>query len=384
MAYTGAMLLLLASLTFAQDVPPLIDALPPPPPTCAPNQDPTGPWPTALLDTEAAEALNAHLFPADIDRTAKERTGVRTDGVVVVHNGTVIYEEYAEGWDANKRHLTWSASKTVMGALTGVAVHTGVLSPDDSICDHITVTNDAACAITVESLLEMSSGFDWRETYEGVSPTASSVLGMLYGEGQTNMAGFVTGHPLRATPGEDWNYSSGDSNVLSAVVGSALAESNGEFYPWTALFDRLAMRPTWERDGAGTFVGSSYLWATPRDMARFGTFLLHDGCWLGTEILPRDWVASMTTLNTAVTTAASPDDDAYGWQTWLNVPTPTATERRWPNAPSSAYAAMGHWGQSITVLPEHDMVVVRMADDRDRSYDHGTTLALAIALVETP
>lgn len=380
------MLILLASLSFAQDEPPLIDTLPPPPPppVCAEGQDPTGPWPTALVDTVAAERLNAHLFPADVDRESKERTGVRTDGVVVIHNGTIIYEAYAPGWDAGKRHLTWSASKTVMGVLTGVAVHEGALSVDDSICDHIDVADEASCAITVQNLLEMSSGYDWRETYEGVSPTASSVLAMLYGEGQSDMAHFVTGHTLRAAPGTDWAYSSGDTNVLSAVVGSALAETKGEFFPWTALFDRLAMQPTWERDGAGTFVGSSYLWATPRDMARFGTFLLHDGCWLGSEILPRDWVKSMTTLNGVVTNAASESDAAYGWQTWLNVRTPTATDRRWTNAPSSAYAAMGHWGQSVTVLPEHNMVVVRMADDRDGTYDHGTTLALATALVETP
>jgi len=378
------MLPLLFAVALAQDEPPpLIDVLPPPPPArCEPTTNPAADWSVDLIDSDAADALEAHLFPASVDRDRKERLGTRTEGVVVVHRGEVVFERYAPGWDADKRHLAWSASKTVTAALVGHAVQLGVLDVTDSICDHYEPANTDQCAITVQDLLEQTSGIAWRETYEGVSPTASSVLAMLYGEGHADMAAFVASQPMAQPPNTQWYYSSGNSNLLSAVVGAVLVPQHGERYPWPALFTPLGMTPTFERDAAGTFIGSSYLWATPRDLARFGQFLLQDGCWSDADLLPEGFVTRLSTPNRVSAASDDPEMPSYGWQTWLNAPANDAAESRWPSAPASTFAAMGHWGQSVTVVPEHDLVVVRVADDRDRTYDHDTTLALAMALVE--
>ncbi len=350
-------------------------------------------WPervatTAAERTEIADALDAHLFPADLDREHPDRIGVRTDGIVVVHRGTIVYERYGGPYERQTKHLAWSATKTFTNALVGIAVGEGLLKLSDSVCTHLPDAPEAACPITVQHLLEFSSGFDWSEVYEeGASPRASSVVSMLYGEGQPDMAAFVTAHPLRDPPGTTWMYSSGDTNVLAAILGEVLGGAHGERFPFTELLEPIGMQATWERDGAGTYVGSSYLYATPRDLARFGTLWLHDGCWQGQRLLPEGWVEASTAVSEPMRTKALArgDGGVQGRQVWLNrtVPEIGQTTPRWPSAPESTFAAMGHWKQSITVLPEAELVIVRTADDRDGTYSHDETLRLAQALVAT-
>ncbi|MEQ1567608.1 MAG: serine hydrolase, partial [Myxococcota bacterium] len=352
-----------------------------------PRDVPAADWATAApLHPEARDALEAYLFPPEVDRADPERPGVRTDGFVVVHHGAVIYERYADGYDASARHLAWSVTKTFTNALTGIAVRDGLLSLDDSICAHLSGVPEASCAVRVRDLLEFASGWDWHETYEGGGLRTSSVLAMLYGEGQPDMATFVAGHPLRDPPGATWMYSSGDTNVLSAVVGRALRPTYGERFPWRALLDPIgAGGAVWERDGAGTYVGSSYLWATPRDLARFGLLWLDDGCWGGARVLPEGWVAASTAVNEPIRRRALARDpgDVQGRQVWLNQRLPEQGQDTlpWPDVPEGSYAAQGHWGQFVAVIPAHDLVVVRTADDRDGTFDRNRALALAIGLV---
>lgn len=356
-------------------------------------------WPDATTQAaasapQAVAALDALLFPPETDWADPERKGVRTDGIVVVHHGRIVYERYAHGYDAAMPHLAWSVSKTFTNALTGIAVHQGRLSLDDGICTQVPAANPDACQVTVQDLLEFASGFDWKETYEHDPPTSSSVLAMLYGEGQADMAAFVAGHPLRDPPGSTYMYSSGDTNLLSAVVGRVLAPVHGEHYPWTLLFEPLGITSaTWERDGAGTYVGSSYLYATPRDMARFGALWLYDGCWQGKRILPEGWVAASTRVSAPFRARPlewTPGEAVQGRQVWLNqaVPEQGAPGLPWPDVPDDAYAAQGHWKQQIVVVPSWDLVVVRTGDDRDGSFDRNAVLAaagaLAAALQEAP
>jgi CubicO group peptidase (beta-lactamase class C family) len=340
-----------------------------------------------LSRTPGAAALDSYLFPAELDREDPERIGIRTDGVVIVHHGRVVYERYGGEWTADRPHLAWSASKSFTNALTGIAVGRGRLVLDASICDYRPATRPESCAVRVQDVLEFASGFDWHETYEGQSPTSSSVLAMLYGEGERDMYAFVTGHALRDPPGTSWMYSSGDTNVLSGVVRAALEPQYGEHYPWKLLFEPLDMRSArWERDGAGTYVGSSYVYATPRDLAKFGLLYLQDGCYAGQRLLPEGWVASSTQVSAPMRGKTLDRDagDVQGRQFWLNQPVPEVgqTELPWPGVPEDAYAARGHWKQSITMIPSRDLVVVRVADDRDGSFDHAAFLALAVALTD--
>lgn len=349
---------------------------------------PGGHWAVVAdgLPAERVAALDEALFPPAVDRADRHRDGVRTDGLVIVHHGEIVYERYGADWEYDERHLAWSATKTFTNVLTAIAVRDGLLTLDDPICKHVRAASPASCAVTVEHLLTFSSGWDWHETYEDASPTSSSVLSMLYGEGRGDIVGFVTRHPLRAQPGTTWQYSSGDTNVLSGVVGHVLGQVYGDRFPWPVLFDPLGMTPIWERDGSGTYVGSSYLWATPRDLARFGLFLLHDGCWNGQRLLPVGWVAASTEVSAPMRGKVVDRDpgDVQGRQIWLNKPVPDIGQVTlpWPSAPGDTFAARGHWGQSITMIPSADLVVVRTADDRDGSADFDAMLGLALALVE--
>jgi CubicO group peptidase (beta-lactamase class C family) len=369
-------------------------------PCPVPARWPVPDWPSRaqeVAQTRAAAIQALEQYAFTLTGTDAERKGVRTDGVVVVHRGEVVYERYARGFTAAKRHLSWSVTKSFTGALVGRAVGAGALRLDTSICEHLSLPAGAEnCAITVQNLLEMASGLDWAEVYENRSNQASSVLAMLYGEGRKDMAAFVASHPRRAAPGTLFSYSTGESTLLSAVVAEAVVKAGlatREDFPWTLLLDRIGLQnATWERDAKGHLVGGSYLYATPRDLARFGYLYLQDGCWQGAgpgsapeRLLPEDWVARSSSVNGAFRqgTLDAGADDVYGWQFWLNraVPETGRPSLPWPDVPGDAYAARGHWGQSVTIIPSLDLVVVRTADDRDGSFDFNRFLSLAIALV---
>jgi len=350
-------------------------------------------WPTAGWSSRAAQvaaarapeiaALEQYLFT--LTGADAERKGIRTDGIVIIQGGELAYERYARGFDASRRHLSWSVSKSFGNALAGIAVQKGALSLSDSVCSHLQGLPPASCAIRVQDLLEFASGLDWRESYEGQSNQASSVLAMLYGEGRSDMARFVAAHPFRDPPGTSWEYSSGDANLLGAVLDAALGPANGgPSYPWTLLFDPLGISSAvWERDGSGTLIASSYLYASPRDLAKFGFLFLNDGCWEGRRILPAGWVADSTAV-TAPFLSRRIDrgpEDVGGRMWWLNRAVPELSfPPPWPDVPADAYAALGHWGQSITVVPSLDMVVVRVGDDREPALDFDRFLSLAIAV----
>lgn len=379
------------AVSYGQDID-FIDIPAPFVPTCPDAVYPGEVWdnvgPSVRVEQATlVKALDDALFPPTLNFAAKGREGIRTNAVVVVHRGRIVYERYRAPWTPDGAHLGWSMSKSVTSVLTGIAVKQGLVSTSDSICDHLGDLPEASCQVTVQDLLDMASGFQWRETYEGGSPTESAVLAMLYGEGASDMARFVATQPLARPPGSAWQYSSGDTNVLSAAIGRPLTAKFGERFPWTEFFDVIGMKTAvFERDAAGTYVGSSYVYASPRDWARFGFFLLHDGCWASEQLLPDRWMAEATTIAEPARTKVLPraDSDVQARLFWVNqtLPEHGVNERWCPSVSESMYAARGHWGQSVTVVPDRDLVVVRLADDRDDTYQHDVTMQRVLALVE--
>lgn len=349
---------------------------------------PTQDWTTAALPAGREGALKAFEdYAFTLVGQDEERKGLRTDGVVIIHRGRLVYERYARGWDVSRRHLGWSMTKSVTNALTGLAVAQGALRLEDPICKHVKATNEKACAITVRNLLEFGSGLDWKESYEGGPLQTSSVLAMLYGEGRRDTVAFITSHALRDAPGTSWEYSSGDSTLLAGVVGAAMKPRQGDGWEWKLLFEPVGVRTAvLERDNKGVVVGSSLMHATPRDWAKLGFFFLNDGCWEGQRLLPEGWVAASVVASEPLKGKRVDWDpgDVQGRQLWLNLRVPgIQDEKPWPSVPEDAYAMRGHWGQSVTIIPSLDMVVVRMADDRERGAFHlDAFLARAIALVE--
>lgn len=351
---------------------------------------PTPEWPddTATTSTARAQAIAAledyafTLVGKDVDRK-----GRRTDGLVIIKGGRLIYEKYARGYDATRSHLTWSVSKSLTSALAGVAVKLGRIKVENSICKYRAYHNPDICRVTVENTLTFGTGLDWAETYENDLPRASSVGAMLYGEGRLDMAEFVAGHPFRADPGTLCTYSSGDSVLLSSVLTSTLQPVYGQAFPHTLLLNRLGMKNTaLERDAKGTFVGSSYWYAPPREMARLGFLYLNDGCWEGDRLLPEGWVQKSTTVSDVFKKDRQDNDpdDRFGYAWYANVPVPElGMDKPYPDLPDDAYAARGHWGQSITVVPSMDTVVVRVGDDRETHItDFNTLLKLALEVAQ--
>lgn len=347
-------------------------------------------WPSAEERVRAARpaevaALERYAFT--LTGPDAERRGIRTDGLVIVHRGQITFERYGRGYGPGNRHLGWSVSKSVTGALAGVAAAHGALAVDDSICRHLPRVPPERCGITVRHLLEYASGLDWTETYEGRAHQDSSVLAMLYGVGRYDMAAFVARHEARAAPGARWAYSSGDALLLAAVAGAAMDSRHGRDWPWRLFFDRLGMASAaLERDAAGTLVGSSHLHATPRDLARFGWLYLARGCWRGERILPAGWVEASARVSGPLA-AGSPlrhPGEVTGWAFWLNRPV-LGEGAPWPGVPEDLLLARGHWGQLVAVIPSLEMVIVRTGDDRDEaSLDIDALLSLAAAAGRLP
>jgi CubicO group peptidase (beta-lactamase class C family) len=246
----------------------------------------------------------------------------------------------------------------VLGALTGIAVGDGTLSLD--VPAPVAAWRDPADprhAITLRDLLQMNDGLDFTEAY--FNPVTSDVLPMLFGRGRRDMAAYAASRPLAAKPGTRWSYSSGTANLVSGLVRDAVGGTRESYLAFMKrnLFDPVGMASAEpEFDGAGTFVGSSWLHATARDWARFGLLMLRGGVWDGRRILPEGWVDFMRTPQ---------PNGHYGAMTWLNAGTP----RRIPNAPPDLFMATGHRGQVIAMVPSKDLVIVRFGKTGYAGYD---------------
>lgn len=348
---------------------------------------PTMEWPQSPVSTtaKATELKALEDFAFTLVGKDSERLGYRTEGLIIIKNGAIIYERYGRGFDETKRHLSWSVAKSFSSALVGIAVKQGALELEDSICDYLPeYQGTPQCAITVKDTITFATALGWQEEYEDQSYQVSSVISMLFGSGHKDQLKHILTHKLVAEPGKRWSYSTGDAELASAVAKRALTQGHGKDSFWTLLFDKIGMpRTTFEDDAKGTPLGGSMVWATPRDFAKFGFLFLNDGCWNGERILPEGWVASSTTPSEAFV-ASAPEDEktpsGYSW--WLNRPVPSQNKPSpWPDVPQDTYAALGHWGQRIIVVPSEDVIIVRTGDDRDGSIDVNelTKLCLAVA-----
>ena len=332
-------------------------------------------WPIAPQITgPAVEALENYAFAPRNDAT---REGIRTDALLIVHDGQIIYERYAAPTTAQTPHLTWSISKSLLATVLGVAYGEGRFKLDDPALKFYPAL-DKHPAITLGHLLNWASGLDWQEDYE-YAPLKSSVVAMLYTRGHRDMAAFTAAHDSYAAAGQAFRYSSGDSNLLAAALKTMVGPERYADYPWTALFEPLGIRhAVWESDASGTFVASSYAYLTARDLARVGLLMARGGRWNDRQLLPEDWVAF--NLKPFAVYKAQQDEAVPGGHWWLNRPVDGAPSP-WPDAPPDTFAALGHWGQALYVMPSEKLVIVRYGDDRDGSYQHNELLKRVLQAV---
>ncbi|WP_085581737.1 MULTISPECIES: serine hydrolase [unclassified Pseudomonas] len=330
-------------------------------------------WPVPPQATgPAIEALEAYAFPPRDDVT---RQGIRTDALLVIRDGRLVYERYAGPTTADTPHLTWSISKSLMATVLGVAYGEGRLRLEEPASKYYPAL-ERHPTLTLGDLLHWASGLDWQEDYE-YAPLKSSVVAMLYTRGHRDMAAFAAGHEAYAAPGKAFRYSSGDSNLLAAALKGIVGPQRYADYPWTALFEPLGIRrAVWETDAAGIFVASSYVYLTARDLARIGLLMARDGRWGERQLLPAEWIAFNRTPFAGY--KAGQDEAVPGGHWWLNLAVDGAPSP-WPDAPPDTFAALGHWGQALYVIPSANLVIVRYGDDRDGRYRHNELLKRALA-----
>ena len=286
------------------------------------------------------EALTARLEPiakALVDDKAYNGTPF---AFVVLHKGAIVAERYREGITPETQLLSWSMGKSFTNALTGIMAGDGLVDINAPM-DIPQWQNDGRKAITLNNLMQMQSGLEWNENYGN----RSDVNLMLHRE--TDMGLFALNKPLEHEPGTFWYYSSGSTNIVMRYLRGKFS-SDQEFllYIRERLFAPLGIaNPHFEPDMSGTPVGSSYLYVTARDFARFGQLFLDDGMVQGKRILPEGWVDYTVT-------PASASEGAYGAFFWLN------RNNVCPDVPEDMFSCQGHDGQEIYMIPSKDLVVV--------------------------
>jgi CubicO group peptidase (beta-lactamase class C family) len=275
----------------------------------------------------------------------------RTRAIVVLHDGEIVAEQYAPGFDAAVRLPGWSMAKSVLNALVGILVGEERLSLQDTALMPQWQPPDPRAAITLEDLLRMRSGLKFSELYSDFS---SDVIEMLFN--QPDMAAYAARQPLSFPPGKTWSYASGTTNIVSAIVRRTVGDRAYFGWPRAALFDPIGITSaTLEPDAAGTFVCSSFMFATARDWARFGQLFLQDGVWEGRRILPVDWVKFSTTPTTPSLLGN------FGAHWWLKLgPEIGGGTDAAARIPRDAFFAIGHEAQTLTVIPSQRLVAVRL------------------------
>ena len=272
----------------------------------------------------------------------------RINSFLIVKNGYLVVEEYYNEYDENSQHNIYSCTKSIMSALIGIAVDNGhIKSVDEKVLDffpeyEFKYTDERKKEVTIEHLLTMTSGLKFGELQIPYTSEGNPFIQMINSE---DWIQFVLDKPVIHTPGTTFDYSSGSSHVLSAILQKATG-TDSLSYAVNYLFGPLGISEAdifWEIDPQGIYVGGSWLHMRPRDMAKFGLLYLNKGKWNGNQIIPRKWVEKSTRSLVHVEDYAD-----YGYQWWVES--------------NTMYFAEGYRGQFICVLKDLNVVVVLTAD----------------------
>jgi CubicO group peptidase (beta-lactamase class C family) len=319
-------------------------SLPPLPPQPAATPWPAEDWPLGDLppsaDRARLQSLVGHAFAHDAPEDLQE-----THALVIVQHGRLVFERYWRDRTSADTFPSWSMAKSITQCLVGLLVKDGKIDIHaPARVPEWQAPGDPRRAITLDLLLRMSGGLAFVEEYLPDRP--SDVIAMLFGDGKDDVAKFAASFPLQHEPGKFWSYSSGTSNIVSraAAIAADAFGPNFEAFMRRRLFEPLGMRsPVPKFDAAGTFIGSSFCFASARDFARFGLLYLRDGVWNGARLLPPGWVDYARTP----TWQQPVDSGRYGAHWWLDLAGP------------GSFSANGYEGQFTVLVPDKDLIIVR-------------------------
>jgi len=287
-------------------------------------------WRDANFDVDALNAALDEVFTED---------GRNTLAALVIHDGHLVAERYAEGVTETTPLHGWSMTKSTAATFAGVLVQRGLI--DISAPGQIPALVEAGRPeITIDDLLRMSGGLDGFEVNDGTDPNSE----MLFT--QTDMATYAANRNVLYAPGEHWDYQSGNTvlagSAMETVMGDTIVEEIQTLRDW--LFTPLGMNhAVFEPDQSGTLQWSSYMYASARDWARMGELYLNDGRIGDEQIIPPNWL-------TYVSTPTATSNGEYGAGFWLNI----------PGLPADAISMRGFQQQWTFVIPSEDLIVLRM------------------------
>jgi CubicO group peptidase (beta-lactamase class C family) len=266
----------------------------------------------------------------------------RVSGMLVVQDGEVIFEKYLLGNDEKTRWMSMSVVKSIAATLVGMAIRDGYInSIDDPVTDYVEALRGSAYeGVTVKHLLQMASGVAWNETYTDPSSDRRAMLEAQIAQQPGGILALMAGLERAAEPGTRWNYSTGETQVVAALLAAATGKNVADYLS-EKLWARLGMEADatwWLESENGLEIGGSGLSARLRDYARFGLFLLDGGRIDGEETLPDGWLEAASKPQ-----MINGERVEYGYMLWPG-------EKR-------SYAAIGIFGQFVVVFPELNMVV---------------------------
>ncbi len=326
------------------------------------------------LKTETLQKLDDYAFGKDEDEDEHN-----TRALVIIKNGYLVFEKYHETVRPDTKHGIWSISKSLINALLGIAVRQGKINIEDPLAKYVPALDTREKRqILISHSLQMSSGLSWQEGYE-YAPLKSSVIAMLYTAGRKNMPNFVGNRPSLHPPGQVVHYASGETMLLSGALKNALGADAYLEFAWQELFEPIGMDVTWEKDGNDHLIGSSYVFVSARDLAKFAFLYLNNGFWDNQKIITEDWLLfsrkpapgyfgknqsiSRETIHSVGILSAH-------WLVNANISSRSSKKKRpYPILPKDTFYMTGHWGQALFIIPSWDMIFIRYGADRDDSFD---------------
>ncbi len=275
----------------------------------------------------------------------------RQDSLLIIRHGKIVVDAYYAPYAPNIRHDLRSVTKSFTGTLTAIEVQEGLLdSVDHPIVDlfadkPISNLDDAKKAMTVQNMLDMASGIDWRER----AYTPDETIMRMYQS--SDRPEFVLSQPMSNPPGKRFTYNGGNPYVLSALITRRAGRDALDFAR-DELFKPLGISSVrWgETDAQGVTDGATGLYLAPHDMAKLGYLYLHRGLWDGQQIIPSSWVDRVR---------QGPVTATYGYH-YANL--------WWSRPDRGAFMALGRHSQIILVLPELDAVAVMTGVRKDDEY----------------
>lgn len=332
-----------------------------------PATDPdTVDWPAGdrLADTVPGNVDRQQLNRA-LDRAFADTTGTQgTFAVAVAYRNQLIAERYRDGFSEQNRFLSWSMAKSITHALAGILVRKGQLDIHQPI-NLPEWQHDDRSQITLNHLMHMNAGQEWNENYGNLS----DVTLMLHKS--ADMARFSMQKKSVAPPDSLWLYNSGATNIVSLQI-RRIIDNDADYYafPRRELFNPLGMRSAiFETDASGTFVGSSYVYASMRDYVRFGLLYLNKGNWLGNQLLPEGWTDQAMQ-------PAGGSGGRYGSLFWLN------RSGDYPDAPADLFMCRGHDGQYIYIIPSMQLVIVRTGFSKKGQFDYNAFVSSILKSIQ--